>query len=109
MQHEWSDDWISWCSPILYKTIFGSIGAHAVGIRAEAIPFLLEEIARMDLPYDVGPLTAATRAMPSYVIYPNIAIQRLDTSSDINSSGFIAANSTEAVSRKFRWALGDYE
>ena len=108
MQHEWSEDWISWCSPILYKTKFGSIGAHAVGIRAEAIPFLLEEIARMDLPYDVGPLSAATRTMPSYVIYPNIAIQRFETSSDINSSGFIAANSKEAVSRKFRWTLGDY-
>src|SRR5262249_40235625 len=102
-------DWISWCSPLLYRTRFGAIGAHAVGMRAQAIPLLLEEAARMDLPYDVGALSAATRTMSSYVIYPNVAIQRFDTPSDINSSGFITANSKKEVSRKFRWTLEDYE
>jgi GR25 family glycosyltransferase involved in LPS biosynthesis len=109
MQHEWTDEWISWYSPLLYRQNFGAIGSHAVGIRAKAIPFLLKEIARMDLPYDVGPLSAAARTMPTYVMYPNIAIQRLDTPSDISSSGFIITNSKEEVSRKFRWILGDYE
>ena len=38
----------------------------------------------MELPYDIGPLSAATHAFPDrcFVIYPNIAIQNL-TDSDI--------------------------
>lgn len=109
MQHHWEPYSILWHSPALYSSRSGAIGSHAVGLRSEVYPLLLEEIERMDLPYDIGSLSTAMRARPNYVIYPNIAIQRIDNNhSDINTSTFLAENSVAFIANKFRWKMSDY-
>ncbi|WP_162261751.1 FkbM family methyltransferase [Bosea sp. Root381] len=109
LQYNWSEPWAQWRSSMLYQTNGAAIGSHAVGMRFDVLPFLLDHTKRMDLPYDIGPLSAATRAFPDrcFVIYPNLAIQALGDS-DIGTSKFQKTRSIAEVAARHRWNLKDY-
>ncbi|MGE3711759.1 MAG: glycosyltransferase family 25 protein [Hyphomicrobiaceae bacterium] len=109
LQYNWTHPWCQWQSPMLYRTNGAAIGSHAVGMRFEILPFLLDHTRRMDLPYDIGPLSAATRAFADrcFVIHPNLAIQSLDDS-DIGTSDFQKTRSREEIAAVYRWNLSDY-
>ncbi len=109
LQYHWDRKWIRWRGPHLYSSLGSSVGSHAVGIRAEVLPFMLERSQRLDLPYDVGPLSAAVQTFSdqSFVVYPNIAIQDV-TESDIRSSGFQENADRERVLATYRWNMPDY-
>lgn len=109
LQYDWDQDWITWRSKHLYSQNGASIGSHAVGLRREIFPFLLAHAKRIELPYDVGPLSAATRAFPqrNFVIYPNIAIQSI-ADSDIRSSEFQSKRSRDSIFSTYRWIKDDY-
>lgn len=109
MQHNWDSDSIVWQSPSLYSSRCGAIGSHAVGLHSSVFVPLLSEIERMEMPYDVGALSAVMRAAPNYIVSPNIAIQRVwDSKSDIQTSKFLLNHSAETVAQTFRWALDEY-
>ncbi|MDK4705017.1 FkbM family methyltransferase [Rhizobium sp. CNPSo 4062] len=109
LQYHWNRKWMRWHSQHLYRSLGSAIGSHAVGMKAEILPFLLERAERMEMPYDIGPLSAATRSFSgrSFVIYPNIAIQGMSPS-DINSSSFQNGNDKESILDTYRWKLSDY-
>lgn len=110
MQHNWDEASIAWTSPSLYSSRSGAIGSHAVGLRSDTFLPLLREIEQMDMPYDVGALSTVMRAMPNYVVYPNIAIQCVESNvSDIQTSKFLTNHSAAFISDTFRWRLGEYE
>ena len=110
LQYNWSPPWAEWHSPLLYRTNGSAIGSHAVGMRFDIIPFLLDQVKRFDMPYDIGPLSAATRAFPDrcFVIHPNLAIQSL-TDSDISTSHFQKQTKREEAAATYRWNLEDYQ
>jgi len=110
LQYNWDHGAITPAGRHLYRTDGAAIGSHAVGLRFEAFPFLLELVKRRDLPFDIGPLAALTHAWKErcFVITPNAAIQTLEDS-DINTSEFQKASSLEASARTYRWHLPDYE
>ena len=110
LQYNWQEPWMSWQSRRLYKSNGSAIGSHAVGIHASAFPFLLDHVKRMQLPFDTGALSAATKSFRDrcFVIYPNIAIQDL-SDSDINSSGFQNAATRDGAFHTYRWRREDYE
>jgi hypothetical protein len=109
LQYNWSEPWVQWRSSRLYQTNGAAVGSHAVGMRFDIYPFLLDHVRRMDLPYDVGALSAATRAFPDrcFVIHPNLAIQRLDDS-DIGTSEFKRSRGIAEIAQTYRWNLNDY-
>lgn len=109
LQYNWDEPWAQWRTPMLYQTNGAAIGSHAVGMRFEVLPYLLDHTRRMDIPYDVGPLSAATRAFPDrcFVIYPNLAIQALGDS-DIGTSEFQKTRTMAEVAATHRWNLDDY-
>ena len=110
LQHHWSPDWITWQSRFLYRTNGSAIGSHAVGLKFEVAPFLLEHVKRMLLPFDTGALAMATRAFAErcFVAYPNIAIQSLEEISDIATSEFQRAGDYTKVAETYRWDLASY-
>jgi GR25 family glycosyltransferase involved in LPS biosynthesis len=109
LQYNWSEPWVQWRGTRLYQTNGSAIGSHAVGMRFDIYPYLLDHVKRMDLPYDVGALSAATHAFPDrcFVIYPNLAIQRLHDS-DIGTSEFQKGRSVREVAETYQWQLSNY-
>ncbi|MDT2019456.1 FkbM family methyltransferase [Methylocella sp. CPCC 101449] len=110
LQYNWSPPWADWHSPMLYRTNGSAVGSHAVGMRFDIIPYLLDHVRRFDMPYDIGALSAATRAFPDrcFVIYPNLAIQSM-VDSDIGTSDFQKAKKREDIMATYRWKLDDYQ
>lgn len=110
LQYNWSPPWAEWHSPLLYRTNGSAIGSHAVGMRFDVIPFLLDRVKRFDMPYDIGPLSAATLAFSDrcFVIHPNLAIQSL-ADSDISTSDFLKQKKREEAAMTYRWNLEDYQ
>ncbi|MCY0096395.1 glycosyltransferase family 25 protein [Hoeflea ulvae] len=110
LQYNWTPPWAEPVSPLLYRTNGSAIGSHAVGMRFDVIPYLLDQTKRHDMPYDVGALSAATRAFPDrcYVITPHLAIQSL-VDSDIGTSDFQQGNKREDIAATYRWKLDDYQ
>lgn len=109
LQYNWSPPWQEWHSPMLYRTNGSAIGSHAVGMRFDVLPFLLDHVKRFDMPYDIGALSAATRAFPDkcFVIYPNLAIQSMEDT-DIGTSDFQQEKKREEAAATYRWTLDDY-
>ena len=110
LQHNWSHPWFEPVSGHLYRTNGAAIGSHAVGLRFEAIASILDHVSRMDLPFDIGALSAMTQAFPDqcFVTLPNLAIQRLGRTSDINTSRFQETSTIDEVAARYRWNLADY-
>jgi len=110
LQYDWDSRWVRWRGPRLYSQCGAAIGSHAVGLRREILPFLLERAKRMELPYDIGPLSAVTRLFPdqNFVAYPNLAIQGV-TESDIGTSDFQRNESEVAqIYKTYRWDPRNY-
>jgi hypothetical protein len=109
LQYNWSSACVQWRSPMLYQTDGTAIGSHAVGMRFEILPFLLDHVKRMDMPFDIGALSATVRAFSDrcFVIYPNLAIQRL-TDSDIGTSEFLKGQGRQKALSTYRWKSDDY-
>lgn len=107
MQHHWEPPWLRWRGPMLYSTCGCAVGSHAVGLSREILPYLLDQVDRMLLPFDIGSLSAAVRAFSDrcYVVAPNIAIQALDDS-DIETSEFLQRDSAAEI---YRWRRADYD
>jgi GR25 family glycosyltransferase involved in LPS biosynthesis len=110
LQYHWDLPWLEWHNSFLYSSAGAAIGSHAVGVRFEAMPYLLDQVNRMQLPFDLGALSATVRAFRErcFVAYPNIAIQSL-YDSDINSSAFQQQNERKAAAATYRWRWEDYE
>lgn len=110
LQYNWSEPWAQWHSRHLYRTNGSAVGSHAVGMRFDILPFLLDHTKRMDMPYDIGALSAATRAFPErcFVIYPNLVIQSLKDS-DIRTSELRRSNTQDEAAVRYKWVLGDYQ
>ena len=109
LQYHWEGNWAVPAGDHLYRTNGSAVGSHAVCLRLDVIPFVLDHVKRMELPFDTGALAAATRAFAEqcFVITPNIAIQRLGDS-DINSSDFQQSRKREEAMRVYRWTEADY-
>jgi GR25 family glycosyltransferase involved in LPS biosynthesis len=109
LQYHWTAPWAEWHSPTLYRTNGCAVGSHAVGLRFEAMIYLLERVKMMEMPFDIGALSAITRdfADRCFVIYPNIAIQSL-SDSDIGTSDYQKSRSIEDIAATYRWQLEDY-
>jgi GR25 family glycosyltransferase involved in LPS biosynthesis len=109
LQYNWSPPWAEWYSPMLYRTNGSAIGSHAVGMRFDVIPYLLDHVRRFDMPYDIGALSAATRAFADrcFVVSPNLAIQSL-VDSDIGTSDFQKGKKREEAAATYRWHIDDY-
>lgn len=110
LQYHWEEERVSSFSSRLYRSPGFTVGSHAVGLRAEVMPFLLDQVQRMELPFDIGALSAATHAFPDqcFVLTPNLAIQRLEDS-DIATSEFQRERGQEEIMKIYRWSEGDYE
>lgn len=110
LQYNWKTPWFEPVSENLYRTRGSAIGSHAVGIRFDMMPYLLDHASRMDMPFDVGALSAATHAFSdrSFITLPNIAIQRLGAGSDINTSDYQKQTDIAEIAKTYRWNLGDY-
>ena len=110
LQYNWDREAIVPAGRHLYRTEGSAIGSHAVGLRFEVLPFLLELVKRRDLPFDTGPLSAATLAFRErcFVVTPNAAVQVLEDS-DIGTSEFQKTRTLETAAGTYRWHLPDYE
>jgi len=110
LQYNWEQPWFDPVSNHLYRTNGAAIGSHAVGMRFEAIPSILDHVSRMDMPFDIGAMSAFTQAFPEqcFIALPNLAIQRLGRKSDINTSEFQKASTIEETAATYRWNLADY-
>lgn len=109
LQYHWTKPWADWRSDNLYVTNGSAVGSHAVGMRFDALPSLIDHVKRMDMPFDIGALSAVTKSFPDrcFVISPNLAIQRIGDS-DINTSDFQKVSSREEIAATYRWTLADY-
>jgi hypothetical protein len=109
LQYHWESDWVTWRGPFLYSTNGSAIGSHAVGLRFEIVPFLLDHVKRMELPFDTGALAAATHDFKDrcFVTYPHIAIQHL-ADTDISTSDFQKTRTQTDITGTYRWNLADY-
>ena len=109
LQYQWNPPWVEWQSKTLYQTNGHAVGSHAVGLRFEAMVYLLDRIKMMEMPMDVGALSSITRDFSNrcFVVFPNVAIQSL-ADSDIGTSDFQKSRSVEDVAALHRWQLSDY-
>lgn len=107
MQYNWQlvDDY----SAKLYLPRGVLVASHAVGLHSETYPSLLEGIARMTLPFDIGPLqdTARIFSETSFICTPNLVIQD-QSESDINSSD-VAKDEAMKAQNIYRWDPRLYE
>lgn len=110
LQYDWEPEWLTWRSSLLYETHGVAIGSHAVGLQLEIVPYLLDQVRRMLLPFDTGALSAACRAFRGrcFVAAPNIAIQSLEDS-DISTSDFQRSKTIAEAAQTYRWHLADYD
>lgn len=110
LQYNWAPPWCEWYSPMLYRTNGSAIGSHAVGMRFDVLPYLLDHVRRYDMPFDIGALSAATSAFPErcFVVYPNLAIQSL-ADTDIKASEFQKVKDRERALLTYKWNLDDYQ
>jgi glycosyltransferase involved in cell wall biosynthesis len=106
MQYDWN--LIEEYSSKLYLPRGVLVASHAVGLHAETYPSLLEGIARMTLPFDIGPLqdTARIFTEQSFICTPNLIIQD-QTESDINSSD-VAKIESEKMTNIYKWEVTKY-
>lgn len=107
MQYDWPlvEDY----SERLYLPRGVLVASHAVGLHADSYPSLLDGIARMTMPFDIGPLqdTARLFSESSFICRPNLVIQD-QSESDINSSD-VAKDEALKKNNMYRWVISDYE
>lgn len=108
LQYHWEKEWIEWYSENLYMCNGSSLTSHAIALRREVIPLILNHCYRMDMPYDEGPVHKPKYLFPRrcFTFYPNLLIQDV-TESDISNE----AGQKQALGKNnnvFRWNWDDY-
>ncbi len=108
MQLHWEPSWITWHSKNLYKCNGSSMAAHAVGLRNEVFPALLEACRKHDLPFDIGALHVIKRQYRdrSLTCFPNLVIQDA-TDSEIGMSTIFFREARQETNI-YRWQIGHY-
>jgi GR25 family glycosyltransferase involved in LPS biosynthesis len=108
MQTHWEPSWITWHSKNLYKCNGSSIAAHAVGLRSEVFPALLEASRKRDLPFDIGALHVVKRRYRdrSFTCFPNLVIQDA-TDSEIGMSEIFFREARQETNI-YRWQISHY-
>jgi hypothetical protein len=108
MQLHWEPGWITWHSKNLYQCNGSSLAAHAVGLRQEVLPALLEACRKRDLPFDIGALHVIKRRYRdrSFTCFPNLVIQdAADSEIGMSSIFFREARKKTNV---YRWHIRNY-
>lgn len=108
LQYEWSDDWISWAGPRLYRCHGSSVGSHAMAYRGAVIDELLADLEEPDLPVDVGALHRLRRRHDRrcFVAWPNLMIQ--DTRDSEIGDSRVQVQEGQRAGNIYRWRLEDY-
>jgi GR25 family glycosyltransferase involved in LPS biosynthesis len=108
MQLHWEPNWISWHSKNLYKCNGSSIAAHAVGLRSEVFPALLQAARKRDLPFDIGALHVVKRQYRDrcFTFFPNLVIQDA-TDSEIGMSTIFFREARQETNI-YRWQISHY-
>lgn len=108
IQYNW-DKGISWFSENLYCCNGSSIASHATVIHKEYAQFLIDEIEKFILPFDIGPLHYLKSRLfgRSFVIYPNVLIQETSESdiADTKKQKIIG----QTRDNVYRWELEKYK
>lgn len=111
LQYQWDDKkWIDWSEKgPFYQCNGSSVGSHAVLLRQEVIPLILDYCKRLDLPYDEGPLHKPKALFPERCLtsYPNLIIQDV-TESDI-SEKTEQLKRGEKIYAQYHWVKSDYK
>lgn len=107
IQYHW-DKGICWFSENLYCCNGTSIASHATVIHKEYAQFLIDEIEKFILPFDIGPLHYLKSRLfgRSFVIYPNVLIQETSESdiADTKNQGTIG----QTKDNVYKWELEKY-
>src|SRR6185312_13257753 len=108
MQLHWEPSWINWHSKNLYKCNGSSIGAHAVGLRCDVFPALLDACRKRDLPFDIGALHVVKRQYRdrSFTFFPNLVIQDA-TDTEIGTSTIFFREARQETNI-YRWQISHY-
>lgn len=108
LQYEWSEDWISWAGPRLYRCHGSSVGSHAMAYRGAVVDELLADLEEPDLPVDVGALHRLRRRRDRrcFVAWPNLMIQ--DTSDSEIGDSQVQGQEGRRRDNVYRWRLEDY-
>ncbi len=107
-QAEWERPAATAAGRHLYRGSGAAAGSHAVGLRAELLPFMLDMVKRRDMPLDIGAVSAAGRAWRDrcFVVTPNLAIQPAEEAEPGAARG---GRDPADPARSLRWHLPDYD
>ena len=88
-----------------YNPIEYTDGSFAVGLDCSVFKDLINEISKFNINFDSGPMRYLYKKYNSecYIIYPNIVIADLNTSSTQNSRNMIT------FSNKFKWNIEHFD
>jgi hypothetical protein len=89
----------------MYRPNISSNGSFAMLYHHSIFQELIQQIEKMDSPFDSNPLksiTANSFRASSFVAFPNLII------ADVEKSGIRDSRSQEAYSKRFRWDLSKY-
>jgi hypothetical protein len=91
--------------PLNYYYPLNTDGAFAIGLRADIIPFLLEESSAMNCPLDSGALRSASRKFQGdcFVLTPNLVI------ADVSDSDIRTGRKQADFAGIARWDLNLYD
>lgn len=108
MQLHWEPSWITWHSKNLYKCNGSSMAAHAVGLRQEVLPALLDACRKRDLPFDIGALHVIKRQYRDrcFTCFPNLVIQ--DAADSEIGMSTIFFREARRETNIYRWQIGNY-
>jgi GR25 family glycosyltransferase involved in LPS biosynthesis len=108
MQLHWEPSWITWHSKNLYRCNGSSMAAHAVGLRQEVLPALLQACRMRDLPFDIGALHVIKRQYRDrcFTCFPNLVIQDA-TDSEIGMSTIFFREARQQTNI-YRWQISHY-
>lgn len=108
IQYHWGKG-INWYSENLYCCNGTSIASHATVIHKDYAQFLVDEIEKLTLPFDIGPLHYLKSQLfgRSFVIYPNLLIQETSESdiADTKNQSIIG----QTKDNVYRWDLDKYK
>lgn len=108
IQYHWGRG-INWFSENLYCCNGTSIASHATVIHRDYAQFLVDEIEKFILPFDIGPLHYLKSLLfgRSFVIFPNVLIQETSESDIADTKNQCIIGQTK--DNVYRWELEKYK
>jgi GR25 family glycosyltransferase involved in LPS biosynthesis len=108
IQYHWGRG-INWFSENLYCCNGTSIASHATVIHKEYAHFMIDEIEKFILPFDIGALhyLKSNLFSRSFVIYPNVLIQETSESDIADTKNQSTIGQTH--DNVYRWELEKYK